>query len=96
MRQVREIAQDFKTDLRFQSSAAMAQEAAELFLYPCQARHHSFLSDVTCDPALTQRSCISTSPRRYPSLFIHRHLKQHRYLKQRHLAQRFRPHWTKQ
>ena len=52
-RLVREIAQDFKTDLRFQSSAVMAlQEASEAYLvglfedrhqlvrHPRQARHH--------------------------------------------------------
>ncbi|KAK6058509.1 core histone H2A/H2B/H3/H4 [Cooperia oncophora] len=51
-RLVREIAQDFKTDLRFQSSAVMAlQEASEAYLvglirryqlvrYPRQACHH--------------------------------------------------------
>ena len=35
-RLVREIAQDFKTDLRFQSSAVMAlQESAEAYLVSC-------------------------------------------------------------
>ena len=43
-RLVREIAQDFKTDLRFQSSAVMAlQEASEAYLvgrHPCQESNH--------------------------------------------------------
>uniref|UniRef100_G1NH17 Histone H3 n=1 Tax=Meleagris gallopavo TaxID=9103 RepID=G1NH17_MELGA len=57
-RLVREIAQDFKTDLRFQSSAVMAlQEASEAYLvgalrghqpvrHPRQARHHPCPKDI--------------------------------------------------
>ena len=41
-RLVREIAQDFKTDLRFQSSAVLAlQEAAEAYLIGCSGIENS-------------------------------------------------------
>jgi histone H3 len=55
---VREIAQDFKTDLRFQSSAVMAlQESAEAYLVGSV----SFFSDYSDDsiPVLTNHCLLS-------------------------------------
>ncbi|KAG1879651.1 histone-fold-containing protein [Suillus tomentosus] len=60
-RLVREIAQDFKTDLRFQSSAVMAlQEAAEAYLVSLFEDTNLAAIHAKCDYP-TQRSC-SCSP----------------------------------
>ncbi|KAJ9504746.1 hypothetical protein QJQ45_008535 [Haematococcus lacustris] len=65
-RLVREIAQDFKTDLRFQSSAVLAlQEAAEAYLvagsYPCQACHHHAQGH-PAGPSHPWRACLGYCP----------------------------------
>ena len=73
-RLVREIAQDFKTDLRFQSSAVMAlQEASEAYLvglfwghqfvrHPRQTRHNYAQGHPTCPPYPWREGLSSSFP----------------------------------
>jgi histone H3/H4 len=76
-RLVREIAQDFKTDLRFQSSAVMAlQESAEAYLVSLfedtnLAAIHAKRVTIQCVPALCRLSCpgspITAQAQRHPA-----------------------------
>ena len=60
-RLVREIAQDFKTDLRFQAQAIMAlQEAAEAYLIGSTGRHQFVWHSCQACYYYAQRSAIST------------------------------------
>ncbi|KAK9878274.1 hypothetical protein WA026_021290 [Henosepilachna vigintioctopunctata] len=77
-RLVREIAQDFKTDLRFQSSAVMAlQEASEAYLVglfedtnlcAIHAKRVTIMPKDTARPSHTWRTCLNVS-----SLYFGRH-----------------------